>query len=405
MASTEQQLSLDLPRSGLMGWLGARSGQSPLYDRFLLLLLLTLAAIGLVMVTSASLAEAQSLTGDPLYFVKRHLAFLGGALVILALGLRIPMSWWQQRSTQLMLGGLVLIVLVLFVGRSVNGATRWLPLGPVNIQVAEVAKFTLFLYLAGYLVRRHQEVREELKGFLKPFVTLGVYAGFILAQPDLGTVVVMFVTVMGMLFLAGAKLRDFFALMLLGVSLVVGLIISAPYRLRRVTSFWDPWADPFGAGYQLTQSLMAYGRGDWLGQGLGNSIQKLEYLPEAHTDFIFAVLGEELGFAGVTFVLLLELALALRALRIGNLALQANQAFAGYFAYGIGIWFSFQTAVNVGASVGLLPTKGLTLPMVSYGGSSLWVMTVAAVVLLRVDYERRLAGATPGKKGGSDDGS
>ncbi|USD37211.1 MULTISPECIES: cell division protein FtsW [Ferrimonas] len=405
MASTEQQLSLRLPRSGLMGWLGAHSDQPPLYDRFLLLLLLTLAAIGLVMVTSASLAEAQSLTGDPLYFVKRHLAFLGGALVILALGLRIPMSWWQQRSTQLMLGGLVLIVLVLFVGRSVNGATRWLPLGPVNIQVAEVAKFTLFLYLAGYLVRRHQEVREELKGFLKPFVTLGVYAGFILAQPDLGTVVVMFVTVMGMLFLAGAKLRDFFALMLLGVSLVVGLIISAPYRLRRVTSFWDPWADPFGAGYQLTQSLMAYGRGDWLGQGLGNSIQKLEYLPEAHTDFIFAVLGEELGFAGVTFVLLLELILALRALRIGNLALQANQAFAGYFAYGIGIWFSFQTAVNVGASVGLLPTKGLTLPMVSYGGSSLWVMTVAAVVLLRVDYERRLAGASPGKKGGSDDGS
>ncbi|TKB53728.1 cell division protein FtsW [Ferrimonas aestuarii] len=360
------------------------------YDRVLLTLILTLAMIGLVMVSSASLAEAESLKGDPYFFVKRHLAFLSMAMVILVITINIPMSFWQQHSGKLLALGLLLLVAVLIGGRTVNGATRWLSVGPLNLQVAEVAKFTLFLYLASYLVRRHQEVREELKGFLKPFAALGVYALFILGQPDLGTVVVMFVTVMGMLFLAGAKLRDFFALCLLGVGLVVLLIASAPYRLRRVTSFWDPWADPFGAGYQLTQSLMAYGRGDWLGQGLGNSIQKLEYLPEAHTDFIFAVLGEELGFIGVSCVLLLELWLALRALKIGNLALKNNQAFSGYFAYGIGIWFSFQTAVNVGASVGLLPTKGLTLPMVSYGGSSLWVMTVAAAILLRVDYERRL---------------
>ncbi|TKB51269.1 cell division protein FtsW [Ferrimonas sediminicola] len=365
--------------------------QPMLYDRMLLMLMVVLACLGLVMVTSASLAEAENLTGDPFHFVRRHLFFLAMAGVIVAVGVRIPIAVWQRYSAPLMFLGLGLLVAVLIGGRSVNGATRWIPLGPFNLQVAEVAKFTLFLYLAGYLVRRHQEVREEIKGFLKPFVALGMYAVLLLMQPDLGTTVVMFVTVMGMLFLAGAKLRDFFALMLLGVAMVVLLIVSAPYRMKRVTSFWDPWEDPFGAGYQLTQSLMAYGRGDWLGQGLGNSIQKLEYLPEAHTDFIFAVLGEELGFVGVTCVLVLVLMLALRALRIGNLALQANQAFSGYLAYGIGIWFSFQTAVNVGASVGLLPTKGLTLPMVSYGGSSLWVTTGAAVVLLRIDYERRLA--------------
>ncbi|BDY06679.1 cell division protein FtsW [Ferrimonas sp. YFM] len=388
------QLSLDLRES---------PSQPLLYDRLLLLLMMVLACVGLVMVTSASLAEAENLTGDPFHFVKRHLFFLAMAGVIVAVGVRIPIAFWQKYSTPLMFVGLVLLVAVLIGGRSVNGATRWIPLGPFNLQVAEVAKFTLFLYLAGYLVRRHQEVREEIKGFLKPFVALGMYAVLLLMQPDLGTTVVMFVTVMGMLFLAGAKLRDFFALMLLGVAMVVLLIVSAPYRMKRVTSFWDPWEDPFGAGYQLTQSLMAYGRGDWLGQGLGNSIQKLEYLPEAHTDFIFAVLGEELGFVGVTCVLVLVLMLALRALRIGNLALQANQAFSGYLAYGIGIWFSFQTAVNVGASVGLLPTKGLTLPMVSYGGSSLWVTTGAAVVLLRIDYERRLAQRDA--KGESNDGA
>ncbi len=399
MKAPAAQLSLFSDR-----WTALRSGLFPskapgmqLYDRTLLVLILTLAVIGLLMVTSASMAEGAKLTGDPYYFVKRQLLFLGSAMLIGVAVLQVPMPRWEQFSWALMLLALLLLVVVLVGGRTVNGATRWLPLGPFNLQVAEVAKLALFVFLAGYLVRRHQELREEIKGFVKPVAVLAVYAGLILLQPDLGTVVVMFVTVMGMLFLAGASLGKFITLALVGVGLVVLLIVIEPYRMARVMNFMDPWEDPFGSGYQLTQSLMAYGRGDWLGQGLGNSIQKLEYLPEAHTDFIFAVLGEELGFIGVLTVLGLLLALAFRALWIGHLALKQEQAFSGYLAYGIGIWFSFQTAVNVGASVGVLPTKGLTLPLVSYGGSSLWVMTAASAMLLRIDHERRVAQTQPAK--------
>ncbi|MBY6187799.1 cell division protein FtsW [Marinobacter hydrocarbonoclasticus] len=399
MRAPAAQLNLFSDRwSALRDGLFAR--QAPgmqLYDRMLLILILTLAAIGLLMVTSASMAEGAKLTGDAYYFVKRQLLFLGSAMVIGIVVLQVSMSRWEQYSWALMLLALGLLIVVLVGGRTVNGATRWLPLGPFNLQVAEVAKLALFVFLAGYLVRRHQELREEIKGFVKPVAVLAVYAGLILLQPDLGTVVVMFVTVMGMLFLAGASLGKFITLMLVGVGLVVLLIVVEPYRMARVMNFMDPWEDPFGSGYQLTQSLMAYGRGDWLGQGLGNSIQKLEYLPEAHTDFIFAVLGEELGFIGVVTVLGLLLVLAFRALWIGHLALKQEQAFSGYLAYGIGIWFSFQTAVNVGASVGVLPTKGLTLPLVSYGGSSLWVMTAASAMLLRIDHERRVAQTQPAK--------
>jgi len=266
-----------------------------------------------------------------------------------------------------------------------------LSLGPIRIQVAEVAKFAFSVYMAGYLVRRHQEVRENAKGFYKPIAVFAVYAVLILMQPDLGTVVVLFVVTVGLLFLAGARLLDFFALILAGTMAFVLLVLLEPYRMRRVTSFLDPWQDPFGSGYQLTQSLMAYGRGDWLGQGLGNSIQKLEYLPEAHTDFIFAIIGEELGFVGIIAVLAVLLFVSLRALRLGHQCLAMERPFEGYLAYAIGIWICFQTVVNVGASIGMLPTKGLTLPFISYGGSSLWVMTAAAMVLLRIDYERRLS--------------
>jgi len=214
----------------------------------------------------------------------------------------------------------------------------------------------------------------------------------LLLQPDLGTVVVMFATTIGLLFLAGARLWQFFALVFAGVLAVVALIVFEEYRMKRVTSFLDPWADPFGAGYQLTQSLMAYGRGNWFGQGLGNSLQKLEFLPEAHTDFVMAILAEELGFVGVLAVLGLILWMVVRALQIGNKALLKSRPFEGYLAYSVGIWFSFQTAVNIGASAGILPTKGLTLPLVSYGGSSLIVMSVAVALLLRIDFELRVDG-------------
>ncbi|CAM3479974.1 cell division protein FtsW [Shewanella violacea] len=368
------------------------AASTQLYDRALLLSILSLISFGFVMVMSASMPEAQSLTGNPFHFVIRHVVYLIGCVVIATVVLQIEMSTWQKFSPTILLIVGIMLVAVLFVGTTVNGARRWLAIGPVRIQVAELAKFSFAIYMAGYLVRRHEEIRENAKGFYKPIAVFAVYAVLILMQPDLGTVVVLFVGTVGLLFLAGARLFDFFALILTGVMAFVALVLLEPYRMRRVTSFLDPWQDPFGSGYQLTQSLMAYGRGDWFGQGLGNSIQKLEYLPEAHTDFIFAVIGEELGFVGIICVLSVLLFVSLRAIRLGNLCIAIDKAFEGYLAYSIGIWICFQTVVNVGASIGMLPTKGLTLPFISYGGSSLWVMTAAVMILIRIDYERRLSG-------------
>ncbi|NRA84376.1 MAG: cell division protein FtsW [Gammaproteobacteria bacterium] len=370
-----------------------------LYDRTLFSLVVVLLLTGFVIVASASMPEGQRLTDNPFHFMQRHMFYIAGCMVILAVGLQVPMAQWQKYSSWTLLAALLLLILVMVAGKTVNGSTRWLAIGPINIQVSEMAKLAFFSYLAAYIVRRHGEVIEQAKGFYKPLGVFLLLAGLILRQPDLGTVIVMFVTTVGMLFLAGAKLRDFFALIIGGVALVVGLIVVSPYRMKRVTSFLDPWQDPFGDGYQLTQSLMAFGRGDWIGQGLGNSIQKLEYLPEAHTDFIFAIWAEETGLIGVTILLMLQLTLALRALYIGKKALAADQCYGGYLALGIGIWISFQTAVNTGAASGMLPTKGLTLPLISYGGSSLWVMMLAIVALLRIDHERRLTLVQATKRG------
>ncbi|RJG50035.1 cell division protein FtsW [Motilimonas pumila] len=374
--------------TGIKDWLFPAK-KVGLYDRQLLILSLSLMAIGIIMVASASIPEGIAIAQDPMMFVKRHFVFLVGSLLAGGFILTLPVAFWQNNSSRLLLLAILLLLAVLVVGRSVNGAARWIALGPINIQPAEFAKFALFAYLASYLVRRQQEVQETLKGFFKPLLVLFILASLLLAQPDLGSVVVMMVTTIGMLFLAGAKIGQFIAILFSAVSAVVLLIVIEPYRMRRVTSFMDPWQDPFGSGYQLTQSLMAYGRGSWFGEGLGNSIQKLEYLPEAHTDFVFAILAEELGFVGVMVVLALLLWLAMKALLLGKQALENNQLYSGYLAMGIGIWFSFQTAVNVGASAGVLPTKGLTLPLVSYGGSSLIMMTMAVAVLLRIDFELR----------------
>lgn len=377
----------------------AKPKHTALYDRKLFSIVVALLLVGFVIVASASMPEGQRLTADPFHFIKRHIVYIGGCIAILVVGLQISMDKWQKTSGLMLLAALLALVLVGLVGKTVNGSTRWLSLGPINIQVSELAKLAFFSYLAAYIVRRHSQVIEHAKGFYKPLGVFLILAGLILRQPDLGTVVVMFVTTVGMLFLAGAKLRDFFALIVGGVALVIGLIVISPYRMKRVTSFLDPWQDPFGDGYQLTQSLMAFGRGDWFGQGLGNSIQKLEYLPEAHTDFIFAIWAEETGLIGVIILLALQLCLALRALNIGSKALAAGQCYGGYLALGIGIWISFQTAVNTGAASGMLPTKGLTLPLISYGGSSLWVMMLAVVALLRIDHERRLTQVQATKRG------
>ncbi|WP_240473394.1 putative lipid II flippase FtsW [Ferrimonas senticii] len=367
------------------------SADPRLYDRLLLVLIVSLMMFGLLMVTSASLAEALKLKDNSLHFAMRQGFFVAVALLLLGAFSTVTIQTWERFRVPIALIALGLLIAVLVVGKTVNGAQRWIPIGPFNLQVAEVAKFALVVFMAGYLSRRSQEVREDIKGLIKGIAPLVVFGVLLIFQPDLGSGVVMLVITGGMLFLAGAPAGVFVGLVLAAILVVVIAIMGSDYRMARVQNFLDPWQDEYGAGYQLTQSLMAYGRGDWGGQGLGNSIQKLNYLPEAHTDFISSVIGEELGFLGIATIVLMQLALALRALWIGHLALRVEQAFAGYMAYGIGIWFSFQTAVNIGAAVGILPTKGLTLPLVSYGGSSLWVMTVAAAILVRIDFERRLA--------------
>ncbi|MDT3252080.1 cell division protein FtsW [Serratia sp. root2] len=394
-------MKLRVPTFGLTerlkDWvMGSRENDSVnmvLYDRTLLWLTFGLAIIGFVMVTSASMPIGQRLADDPFLFAKRDALYLGLAFGLSMVTLRIPMEVWQRYSNVMLLLSIVMLLIVLVVGSSVNGASRWISLGPLRIQPAELSKLSLFCYLASYLVRKVEEVRTNFWGFCKPMGVMVVLAVLLLAQPDLGTVVVLFITTLAMLFLAGAKMWQFLAIIGSGAFAVVLLIIAEPYRMRRVTSFWNPWADPFGSGYQLTQSLMAFGRGEFWGQGLGNSVQKLEYLPEAHTDFIFSILGEELGYIGVVFALLMVFFVAFRAMSIGRRALEIDQRFSGFLACSIGVWFSFQALVNVGAAAGMLPTKGLTLPLISYGGSSLLIMSTAIVLLLRIDYETRLAKA------------
>lgn len=361
-----------------------------MYDRTLLWLTFGLAIIGFIMVTSASMPIGQRLAGDPFLFAKRDALYLSVAFGLSIVILHIPMSIWQRYSSVMLMISIIMLLIVLVVGSSVNGASRWIAIGPLHLQPAELSKLSLFCYLASYLVRKVKEVRNNFWGFCKPMGVMVVLAVLLLAQPDLGTVVVLFTTTLAMLFLAGARMLQFLAIIGSGVFAVGMLIIVEPYRIRRITSFWNPWADQFGSGYQLTQSLMAFARGELWGQGLGNSVQKLEYLPEAHTDFIFSILGEELGYIGVVLTLLMVFSVAFRAMSIGFRALARNQCFSGLLACSIGVWFSFQALVNIGAAAGLLPTKGLTLPLISYGGSSLISMLTAILLLLRIDYETRL---------------
>lgn len=362
------------------------------YNLSLLLVALCLFSIGFVIVTSASMPIAERLHDNPYYFSIRHGIYIGIAIGAGLFALTLPMNFWRVTNPYLLFVGFGLLVLVLIIGKTVNGSQRWLVVGPITVQAAEPAKLFFFLYIAGFLVRRHEEVRENIRGFLKPLLVFGSFAALLMLQPDLGTVIVMFTTTLGLLFLAGARLWQFFAIIFTGVALFVVAIVYSEYRRNRITGFLRPWDDPFGVSYQLTQSLMAYGRGSWFGQGLGNSLQKLEFLPEAHTDFIMAILAEEMGYIGVLVVMLLVFYLIFTALKIGNLALKGERPFEAFTAYAIGIWFCLQTFVNIGASTGLLPTKGLTLPLVSYGGSSLIIMTVALAILIRIDFELRVDG-------------
>jgi cell division protein FtsW len=399
MTKTEQQLKLPL-LSALSATIGnsitkvfdnqSTPQSSMVFDRTFVVLALIMYMIGLVMVASSSMPVAERLFNNPFHFVIRHTIYIVLSLGIAGVALQIPMAWWQKNSSYLLMFGIFLLVTVLLIGRSVNGSTRWIVLGPITVQAAEPAKLFFFCYLAAYLVRRRDQVMEDWKGFAKPLIVFAALAALLLRQPDLGTIIVMFVTTFGLLFLAGAKLWQFISLASVGVVLLSLLAVFEPYRWRRITSFLDPWQDPFGSGYQLTQSLMAYGRGEVFGQGLGNSIQKLEYLPEAHTDFVMAVLAEEFGFIGIALILGLSMVLVFKALMLGKKALAKEKFFEGFFAYAIGIWVCFQAAVNVGASAGIVPTKGLTMPLISYGGSSMIIMTLAVVILIRIDHELRM---------------
>lgn len=365
----------------------------PNIDHPLLGAIAVLTLVGLVMVMSTSVSLAERQTGDVFYYFKRQLMFfcLGGGLALAALRLRL--ATWQQASLPLL--GLVyfLLILVLIpgVGREVNGAVRWIPLGLFSLQVSEVAKLLLLIFMAAFLARQGEAVRSRRWAFIRPLLLLAPAGLLLLLEPDFGTMVVVFATAIGMLFIAGAPLSGFAALIGPAAALVWLLIITSPYRWARLTAFVDPWQDPFASGFQLTQSLIAIGRGEWLGVGLGGSVQKLFYLPEAHTDFLFAVFAEELGLLGVAGLIGLYGFIVVRAFAIGRSSLLHGLLFGGYLAYGIGLWFGMQAFINIGVNMGLLPTKGLTLPLLSYGGSSLICTMITLALLLRAGIELRIA--------------
>ncbi|WP_171011892.1 putative lipid II flippase FtsW [Pseudomonas sp. 2FE] len=352
---------------------------------------LALLGLGLVMITSASSEVAAVQSGNPLYHMIRHLIYILIGIGAAGVMLIIPLSTWQRMGWLLLVAafGLLVLVLVPGIGREVNGSMRWIGFGAFNVQPSEIAKVFVVLYLAGYLVRRQEEVRESWAGFFKPFVVLLPMAGLLLLEPDFGATVVMMGAAAAMLFLGGVGLFRFALMVGLAVGAVVVLVQTQEYRLQRLITFTDPWADQFGSGYQLTQALIAFGRGEWLGVGLGNSIQKQFYLPEAHTDFVFAVLAEELGLVGALATVGLFVFVSVRALYIGLWAEKAKQFFAAYVAYGLAFLWIGQFLINIGVNVGLLPTKGLTLPFLSYGGSSLVICCACLGLLLRIEWERR----------------
>ena len=363
------------------------------YDAALILVAAAVLALGLVMVASASTSIAARVHGDPLAYFWRQSAHAVVAIGAAALAMRIPMRLWERAGPALMIAAVVLLVLVLVpgVGREVNGSTRWLGAGAFTVQPSELAKPGAVIWLAGYLVRRAEEVRSARSGFLKPLAVIGAVSALLLAEPDHGATAVLCATALGMLFLAGVPVARFALWAGGGAALMVAVALTKPYIVERLTSFLDPWADPYDSGYQLAQALIAVGRGDWFGVGLGEGVQKLFYLPEAHTDFLFAVLAEELGLAGMVATIALYTFLVLRSFAIGRAAGTAGSAFAEYVACGIGLLLGLHVFVNVGVNLGLLPTKGLTLPLMSYGGSSLVTSAASIGILLRIDHERRMA--------------
>lgn len=358
-------------------------------DGLMVAALVVLIGFGIVMVASASLHKA----ADPTHYLVRHLFAL-----LLGLGAgwvtyRIPMYWWYRSGTWLYFIGLGLLALVFVpgLGREGNGALRWVAAGPFSLQTSEFMKVIVVLYMAGYLVRRQIEVAHSLWAFVKPIILLVIACGLLMLQPDFGTSVILLTIAFGMLFLGGAPLWQFAALLLGALAAMVALVLPSRYRMDRITSFLDPWADASDSGYQLTQALIAFGRGEWTGVGLGNGIQKQFYLPEAHTDFVMAVIGEEFGLVGTMLVICMFAVIVWRSYAVGARAERRGDRFAAYVAYGLGLWLGMQAFINIGVNVGLLPTKGLTLPFLSYGSNSLIVCCIAVGLLLRIRCENEPA--------------
>lgn len=372
------------------GRLSVSTGELPRFNLILLVSSLLL-VIGMLMMTSASVEIANSQYGDPFFHVKRQAIFAVIGSVVLIITLHVPLRVWRSASWFLLMGsyGLLLLVLVPGIGKEVNGSLRWIDLGLFNLQPSELAKVFVVIYMAAFLEKHLVEVREDWSGFVKPLVVIGAAVALLHFEPDHGAMVILMLTAFALIFLAGAKLYRFFLILIVCIGAVVYLAVMKPYVIVRFSSFLNPWADEnvYGSGYQLTQALIAFGRGEWLGVGLGNSIQKLYFLPEAHTDFVLAIIGEELGLVGVALVVILFTILVLKAFAVGRAAQRNENMFAAFFAYGLGLLFAGQALINIGVNIGLLPTKGLTLPFLSYGGASLIVSCFMVALLMRIQYE------------------
>jgi cell division protein FtsW len=364
------------------------------FDRVLVWITALLLALGLVMVYSASIAiaEAGRATGNQqTYYLVRHGMFVSLSVVMGVIAFQFPIRFWQRAAPYLFVAGLVLLALVLVpgIGREVNGARRWLPLVVFNLQPSELMKVFAVLYAADYTVRKAAFMHSLTKGFLPMFAVMFIAGALLLKEPDFGAFAVITVIAMGILFLGGMNWKLFAGLFVLLLGAFVALVMLSPYRMQRVIGFMDPWADPYGKGYQLSHALIAFGRGEWFGVGLGGSVEKLFYLPEAHTDFLLAVIAEELGFVGVLAIVILFAWIVQRAFAIGRRAALQERYFAALAAQGIGLWIGVQAIINMGVNMGVLPTKGLTLPLMSFGGSAIASTCVALAILLRIDWEGR----------------
>ena len=367
------------------------------YDTWLMTVILILIGLGLVMVASSSIAIAERQFHEPLHYFWRQSFSAVIGLSLIAASLKVPLSVWEYLSVPLLVLGLLLLVLVLIpgVGREVNGSTRWITFGSFSLQASEPVKICVIAYLAGYMVRHGEHVRNNFAGFIRPICVLTIVASLLLLEPDYGSCVVLLATALGMLFMGGVPLGRLFAWVSAAIAVLASLAVLSPYRLQRLMSFSDPWQDPFNSGFQLTQALIAFGRGDWFGVGLGSSVQKLFYLPEAHTDFVFSVFAEEFGLFGSAILILLFSFLVWRAFVIGHIAERMGKLFAAYFAYGIGLIIGIQAFINMGVNLGILPTKGLTLPLLSYGGNSMIITCLLLGILLRVEVENRQTKRSP----------